>query len=94
MLKRNLVEKTAENLDGYLKKDISQAVEIIIETMAESLKRGSRVEIRGFGSFSIRERKARLTRNPKTGKVMDIPSRRTLHFAMSKSLKEALINKK
>ena len=94
MLKRDLVEKTTDSLDGYLKKDISKAVDIIIETMAESLHQGSRVEIRGFGSFSVRTRKARLTKNPKTGKIMDIPRRKTLHFAMSKSLKEALIEKK
>ena len=94
MLKRDLVEKTAANLNGYVKKYISKAVDIIIETMSESLDQGDRVEIRGFGSFSVRKRKARQTKNPKTGKVMDIPPRKTLHFAMSKSLKEALIEKK
>ena len=91
MLKRDLVEKTAAGLDGYLKKDIGRAVDIILETMTESLHQGNRVEIRGFGSFSVRSRKARQTKNPKTGNVMDIPPRKTLHFAMSKSLKEALI---
>jgi nucleoid DNA-binding protein len=94
MLKRELIEKTTESLTGYLKKDISKAVDIIIETMSESLDRGKRVEIRGFGSFSVRGRKARKTKNPKTGKIMDIPPRKTLHFAMSKSVKEALIEKK
>jgi len=94
MLKRDLVEKTTDSLKGYLKKDIGKAVDIIIETMSESLDQGDRIEIRGFGSFSIRNRKARQTKNPKTGKIMDIPSRKTLHFAMSKSLKEALIEKK
>jgi integration host factor subunit beta len=94
MLKRDLVEETTGRLDGYLKKDISRAVDIIIETMSEALDQGNRVEIRGFGSFSLRRRKARLTKNPKTGKIMDIPPRKTLHFAMSKSLKEALIEKK
>jgi nucleoid DNA-binding protein len=94
MLKRDLIEKTTESLDGYLKKDIARAVDIIIETMAESLDQGNRVEIRGFGSFSVRTRKARLTKNPKTGEVMDIPPRKALHFAMSKSLKEKLIDKK
>jgi len=93
MLKRDLIEKTTENLQGYLKKDIGKAVDIIIETMTESLDQGDRVEIRGFGSFSVRQRKARQTKNPKTGKIMDIPPRKTLHFAMSKSIKEALINK-
>ena len=94
MLKRDLVQKTTENLDGYLKKDISKAIDIIIETMAASLNQGNRVEIRGFGSFSVRSRKARQTKNPKTGKIMDIPPRKTLHFAMSKSMKDALIKKK
>jgi nucleoid DNA-binding protein len=94
MLKRELVEKTTESLEGFLKKDIGKAVDIIIETMSESLDQGKRVEIRGFGSFSVRTRKARQTKNPKTGKVMDIPPRKTLHFAMSKSLKESLIEKK
>ena len=94
MLKRDLVEKTTANLNGYLKKDISKAVDIIIETMSESLDQGNRIEIRGFGSFSIRKRKERQTKNPKTGKIMNIPPRKTLHFAMSKSLKEALIENK
>lgn len=94
MLKQDLVQKSTDSLKGYLKKDISRAVDIIIEAMAESLNQGKRVEIRGFGSFSVRRRKARLTKNPKTGKIMDIPPRRSLHFAMSKSLKEALIEKK
>jgi integration host factor subunit beta len=94
MLKQDLVQKTTESLDGYLKKDISRAVDIIIEIMSESLDKGNRIEIRGFGSFAVRRRMARLTKNPKTGKIMDIPPRKTLHFAMSKSLKEALIEKK
>lgn len=94
MLKRDLVEKTTASLNYYLKKDISKAVDIIIETMSEALDQGDRVEIRGFGSFAVRKRKARRTKNPKTGKVMDIPPRKTMHFAMSKSLKEALIEKK
>jgi len=54
--------------------------------------RGDRVEIRGFGSFSVRTRKPRTTKNPKTGKMMNIPARKTLHFTMSKSLKEVLID--
>ncbi len=94
MLKRELVEKTTDSLEGYLKKDIGKAVDIIIDTMSESLNQGDRVEIRGFGSFSVRKRKARQTKNPKTGKIMDIPPRKTLHFAMSKSMKETLIEKK
>ncbi len=57
MLKRNLVDNVAGNLNGYLKKDLRQAIEIILETMADALNKGQRIEIRGFGSFSVRQRK-------------------------------------
>jgi len=90
MLKKDLVNKVAEDLDGYLKKDVSQAVDIVLETIVEALKEGRRVEIRGFGSFSVRQRRARTTENPKTGKIMHIPARKNLHFTMSKSLKDTL----
>ncbi|MCK5405781.1 MAG: HU family DNA-binding protein, partial [Desulfobulbaceae bacterium] len=52
-----------------------------------------RVEIRGFGSLSVRQRKARTTKNPRTGKIMNIPPRKSLHFTMSKSLKGPLVKK-
>ncbi|MCF6289644.1 MAG: integration host factor subunit beta [Desulfobacterales bacterium] len=91
MLKRDLINKVTAQLDGYLKKDIEQVIDIILETMADALNQGRRVEIRGFGSFAVRQRKARKTKNPKTGTIMDIPARKTLHFTMSKSLKESLV---
>ncbi len=62
--------------------------------MADALSEGRRVELRGFGSFSTRKRKARQTKNPRTGVMMDIGERKTIHFTMSKSLKESLINGK
>ena len=93
MLKRDLVSEVAEKAEGFLKKDIDQAVDIILETIADALCEGRRVEIRGFGSFCVRQRKARCTKNPKTGKVMEIPPRKTLHFTMSKSLKDPLVRK-
>lgn len=74
------------------KQDVSLAVDIILETMASALVEDRRIELRGYGSFSVRKRKARITKNPRTGTMMDIPERKTLHFTMSKSLKEALIN--
>ncbi len=74
------------------KQDVNAAVNIILKTMSDALAEERRVEIRGFGSFSIRKRKSRRTKNPKTGMTMDIPERKTLHFTMSKSLKESLIN--
>lgn len=91
MLKRELVNEVAAQLNDYYKQDIAQAVDVILEEISAALIEGRRVEIRGFGSFSVRNRKPRSTKNPKTGKIMHIPDRKTLHFTMSKSLKEVLI---
>ena len=91
MLKRELVSEAAGHLDNHYKQDVSQALDIMLEDISKALTEGRRVEIRGFGSFSVRTRKPRTTKNPKTGKMMDIPARKTLHFTMSKSLKEVLI---
>lgn len=91
MLKKNVVDKMSDEL-SMQKQDVSLAVDIILETMAKALVADRRVELRGYGSFSVRKRKSRLTKNPRTGKMMDIPERRTLHFTMSKSLKESLIS--
>jgi integration host factor subunit beta len=94
MLKRELINGVSGQLGEYYKQDVGQAVDIILEEISQALTEGRRVEIRGFGSFSVRTRKPRTTKNPKTGKMMDIPARKTLHFTMSKSLKEVLIEDK
>jgi integration host factor subunit beta len=93
MLKKDLVDKVSGEL-SMQKQDVSLAVDIMLETMATALVDERRIELRGFGSFSVRARKPRLTKNPRTGKIMEIPDRKTLHFTMSKSLKEALISEK
>lgn len=94
MLKRDLVNAVTDEMDGFLKKDVNRAIDIMLETIVDALADDRRVEIRGFGSFSIRKRKARTTKNPRTGKIMNIPARKNLHFTMSKSLKDALIQKR
>jgi len=91
MLKRELVNEVAAQLDEYYKQDVAQAVDVILADISKALIEDRRVEIRGFGSFSVRTRKPRTTKNPKTGKMMNIPERKTLHFTMSKSLKDVLI---
>lgn len=91
MLKKDLVDKVSGEL-SMQKQDVSMAVDIMLETMTQALVDDRRIELRGFGSFSVRSRKPRSTKNPRTGKIMEIPNRKTLHFTMSKSLKEALIS--
>ena len=94
MLKRELVRSVSQQLgENFYKQDIARAVDIILEEIARALFEEQRVEIRSFGSFSVRSRKSRSTKNPRTGGMMHIPSRKTLHFTMSKSLKEALIRR-
>ncbi|MGA7277044.1 MAG: HU family DNA-binding protein [Desulfocapsaceae bacterium] len=93
MLKKELVDRISDNLAIH-KQDVTVAVDIILDSIAEALSEGRRIELRGFGSFSTRRRKARQTKNPRTGVMMDIGERKTIHFTMSKSLKEALINGK
>jgi len=91
MLKRDIVDAVAKKMQSYMKKDVARSIDIILEEMVRSLSQKQRVEIRGFGCFSVRERKAKSTKNPKSRIVMQIPPRKTLHFAMSKSLKSPLI---
>ena len=93
MLKKELVDQMSNDLE-IQKQDIAVAVDILLDSMVDALTDGRRVELRGFGSFSTRSRKARQTKNPRTGIVMDIDERKTIHFTMSKSLKDALVNGK
>ncbi len=90
MLKKELVKEVSSEL-SLNKQDVTSALDIILNTMENALKEERRIELRGFGSFSVRKRKPRSTKNPKTGTMMNIPERKTIHFTMSKSLKEALI---
>jgi len=90
MLKKELVDQISNDLSIH-KQDVAVAVDIILDSMTEALVNERRVELRGFGSFSTRKRKARQTKNPRTGVVMEIDERKTIHFTMSKSIKDALI---
>lgn len=92
ILKGALAERLFRDVELPLKRDAAHAVDIIIKTMTEALVMGQRVEIRGFGSFSVRQRPAKVAKNPKTGAMMAIPVRKTPHFTMSKSLKQPLID--
>jgi integration host factor subunit beta len=73
------------------KKDAERLVEIVFESIIETLNHGEKIELRGFGSFRVRERGARRGRNPKTGDPVDIPAKRVPYFKPGKELKE-LIN--
>ena len=86
--KKELIEIIANEQDQLPYKDIELSVKTIIESMIDSLKKGKRIEIRGFGSFSLRYRKSRIGRNPKSGESVNIAERYVPHFNPGKDLKE------
>ena len=90
MTKAELVEDVAEAAE-LTKKDAERLVEIVFESIIETLNQGEKIELRGFGSFRVRERGARRGRNPKTGDPVNIPAKRVPYFKPGKELKE-LIN--
>ena len=91
--KKELIEIIANEQDQLPYKDIELSVKTIIESMIDSLKKGKRIEIRGFGSFSLRYRKPRIGRNPKSGQSVNIQERYVPHFKPGKNLKERVKQK-
>ena len=69
-------------------KDIEYSVKVMVDTMARSLARGQRIEIRGFGSFDLNHRPPRVGRNPKTGERVEVPAKNVPHFKPGKELRE------
>lgn len=88
MTKSVLIEKISEKLDGLSKKQTEVIVETIFESIKEALAKGGKVEIRGFGNFRLRSRKARKARNPKTGEAVDVPPKKVPYFKVGKELRE------
>ena len=92
IVKSKLLKQLSNNYPNFLKKDLSKFTDIILNEIKRALKRGDRVELRGFGVFSTNIQKARLSRNPKTGEKVNTPEKRTIHFKMSKDLFRKLNN--
>jgi integration host factor subunit beta len=90
MTKAELVEEVARAAE-LTKKDSEVIVEEVFKNIIQALNRGEKIELRGFGSFRVRQRDARRGRNPKTGTPVDIPAKRVPYFKPGKELKE-LIN--
>jgi integration host factor subunit beta len=91
MTKAELVDEVANAVE-LTKKQAETIVNIIFDSIVDSLRSGQKIELRGFGSFRLRSRKSRTGRNPKTGEKVDVPSKKIPYFKPGKELKE-LINK-
>ena len=88
MTKSELIEALARQQPHLALKDVELAVKCIIEQMSQSLAVNERIEIRGFGSFSLHERDARMGRNPKTGESVSLPKKFVPHFKPGKELRD------
>ena len=92
IVKSKLLKQISNNYPNFLKKDLYKFTSIVLNEIKRALKRGDRVELRGFGIFSTNTQKARISRNPKTGEKVNTPEKKTIHFKMSKDLFKKLNN--
>ena len=92
IVKSKILKQLANNYPNFLKKDLKKFTNIILDEIKQSLKRGDRVELRGFGIFSTNIQKARISRNPKTGEKVNTPEKKTIHFKMAKEMFKKLNN--
>ena len=88
MVKSELVLVLKEKLPELQQRDVELAVNCILAQMADALVQGERIEIRGFGSFNLHHRPARLARNPRTGETIDLPAKVKVHFKPGKEIRD------
>jgi integration host factor subunit beta len=92
IVKSKLLKQLSDSYPGFLKKDLSKFIDIILNEIKRALKRGDRVELRGFGVFSTNIQKASIRRNPRTGEKVNVVAKRTIKWKMSKDLFKKLNN--
>ena len=88
MTKSEIIEALALNQKHLAYTDVEMAVKALLEQMSQSLANGNRIEVRGFGSFSLHFRPPRMGRNPKTGQAVALPGKHVPHFKPGKELRE------
>lgn len=92
MVRSQLIELLAEEFEGLSTKDLELAVKLLQGQMIDTLGHGGRIEIRGFGSFSLHYRRPKLARNPKTGESVPLGERHVVHFKPGKDLRQLVDN--
>ncbi|MCK4262124.1 integration host factor subunit beta [bacterium] len=86
MTRKDLAARVAEGT-GMRQGDVKKIVDQVLKEISQSLVRGEKVELRDFGVFKVKQRKARLGRNPKTGEGVQVPAKKVVHFKVGKELK-------
>ena len=90
MTKADIVEQVYTSLDGFSKKESAEIVDVVFEKIKETLERGEKIKISGFGNFVVRQKDERTGRNPQTGQEIKIAPRRVLTFKPSQVLKNSI----
>ena len=93
LVKSKILEQLSNNFPNFLKRDLSNLIEIILTEMENSLKKNERVELRDILTLETRVQKARISRNPKTNERVEVPEKKTIHFKMAKELFQKINNK-
>ncbi|MEL6265306.1 MAG: integration host factor subunit beta [Pseudomonadota bacterium] len=92
MIKSELIQKIAEENQHLYQRDVERIVSTVFEEITSALARGDRVELRGFGAFSVKTRDARTGRNPRTGEAVPVPEKRVPFFKAGKDMRERMNN--
>jgi integration host factor subunit beta len=90
MIKSELIQQIAEENPHLYQRDVERIVSVIFEEITSALARGDRVELRGFGAFSVKARDARMGRNPRTGESVPVPAKKVPFFKAGKELRERM----
>jgi integration host factor subunit beta len=93
MIKSELIEKIAAKNPHLYHRDVERIINTVLDEVIRSLANGDRVELRGFGAFSVKSREARLGRNPRTGATVDVEAKKVPFFKTGKELRERLNGK-
>ncbi len=90
MIKSELIQQIAEENPHLYQRDVERIVSVVFDEITAALARGDRVELRGFGAFSVKSRDARMGRNPRTGESVPVPAKRVPFFKAGKELRERM----
>ena len=90
MIKSELIQKIAEDNPHLYQRDVERIVSTVFEEITSALARGDRVELRGFGAFSVKKRDGRMGRNPRTGETVPVPAKAVPFFKTGKELRERM----
>ncbi len=90
MTKSALIDRVTEKVEGLTRKQTEIIIDTIFDSIKDTIAKGEKIELRGFGNFRLKQRRPRKARNPKTGNSVDVPAKRVLYFKVGKALKDAL----